>query len=517
MAASAQTLPPPADGPAAPAAPGLIQVCQPIEITGLGTEDVQSAAFSPDGSTLYAHVQEPAIDLGALVLGQRLWILGGLLLALTLVTLVRARRVLNRPQSAGVLYCRRCNYDLSGHAQSGSSSTGAPRSPACPECGTTLEGRHIVRGRTRRARLVWTAGAWVVLTGLFAGAATPRVARRAAPAIEGWTSTALARLATDRGWTSLQRRIRNFDRVVIVDVKTERAVRTLFRRSCTSYTDIAISPDGRLLIMNGPGDTAAAYSTSTGRRVRSVALPGNRQYEITAATVCGWSNDGSTAFIPWFDRGTAVGGVVAWNLLTGTSPVLFSTPGYKDPDRPWGWGRQFLRLGNAEPARFVSWPSFMEAFPTKTFVLRYHAPGLPDREFSPSPKPEWQSRPAASPDGTTLYVPTQPFGLSAFDTRTDERLGTLPTLNSINHPLALDGAGRRLVMAGQPIQVRDVIDRRWVARLDLPPGLYAPKPAISKDGRTIAAACQGPRRTPATPGSFTHELILWKLDEPGTP
>ena len=78
------------------------------------------------------------------------------------------RRAARRPQTAGKLYCRRCNYDLTPVA-------GARAPGTCPECGPTAKRRPPASGRSALRRLAApmallapaiVAGVWWASTGV---------------------------------------------------------------------------------------------------------------------------------------------------------------------------------------------------------------------------------------------------------------------------------------------------------------------------------------------------------------
>lgn len=485
----------------------------------LGVEETLSAAFASDGRSIYAHIHEPTIDLWRLLFVPRR-IIGGVVMGIIfLMTAMQARRIVKRRQRLGHLYCRRCNYDVGTQAGSAAPSGSATAAVSdgkpearCSECGLDLAARPPKPGRRTRSRLALPIGLLVVLAGLYAYVCTPWFARHHWSRVQSWTSPWLARFAERHDVWYLKKQIRESDRVIEVDLETGRAIRTVLRRNSRTYGRLSISPDGKTLVMDGPAsESATAFRVSSGSRLGAAVMPGWVQHSPGLPATVGWSGDSRTAYIAWFDRDKNIGGVSAWNLKTGSARELFRTPGFKRLDSRLSYGRLFARLGSDEPPRFVSWPNFMEAHPTKTFKVRVHGENQPEREFSPTPMPSSMSEPAITPDGRTMFFPVG-FGESivGIDTATGGTIGTLSTNpGGGNETIDIDGAGRRMVIDGDPLVVRDIVDRRWVARLVEPTGLYGPRPSISRDGQWVAAVMQ---KDITSPRQYGHDLVLWKID-----
>ncbi len=128
--------------PSLPAAPdSALPTLDPARVIDLPMRSewsgVDALAFSPSGQTLFALQPVPAINLWAAYV---VWywpeIFAGATTLAGLFFLVMLRRILKRPRTPGLPYCRACNYCLHHSV-----------SPRCPECGVALDAKSPVRGR----------------------------------------------------------------------------------------------------------------------------------------------------------------------------------------------------------------------------------------------------------------------------------------------------------------------------------------------------------------------------------
>ena len=241
-----------------------------------------------------------------------------------------------------------------------------------------------------------------------------------------------------------------------------------------------------------------------------------------ADSVIGFSADGRTAYVQWLDDVNVLSGVTAWDLSTGSSRVLVNTPAYSYPvsGRQFPVGREFLPRSGREGS-FVSWPTFMELYNTKSCLLRLHEAGAIEfGTVKPDPMPDYNFRPVLSPDGNTMYyISTYGRWLVGVDLVRGEPIGKLALGMGAWSTLACSADGRILAVPSHgAVLVRDTVAKSWVARLEHPSDVYAPRPWVSPDGRWVAAVCQknvSPQGTTVAPGSrgagFTHELTIWDL------
>lgn len=490
-------------------------------------DGVRSVAFSPDGGTLYVHYEVGAIDVWPIVVFYWPEWVGALVALGTVAALWCVVRVSRRPQVKGAPHCRACNYDLSAHAGvRGAGERGGFEGAAgakCPECGVGLDVRRPRRGRGMARRLAPAVGAWVVLVGAYAGVwaaawASGGVREGAASRWVSLPSTALADYAEARSIGWMRRLKQPCDRVVAVDPRTGERVRVVTTRASRTFTNLCVSPDGGSLFLTDGDRTVVRIGVESGREKGRFVAPGAVTVNVRADAVIGFSGDGGTAYVQWVDRDGAVSGVSAWAMGTGASETLVRETAYSSesaPGRRFPYGRLF-RVLDGEGKRVLSWPQFMESYGTKTFVLRVHEAGEV-RAFSPRPLPGWDADPVVTSDGKVAFF-SKGAGVGGailgVDLERGEMIGVLRSawMDTIGEDLALSADGRLLAAAGMTggVFVRDVEAKRWVARLRVPEGLYAPRLAFSPDGRWLAAVCQKGQQ-----GAFTHEVVLWEVGGEG--
>lgn len=122
----------------APAAPLVLQPTQTFQ-TGPLSIGTPIVAASPDGRAVFLLTSEKSVNLwkSLVYLSPELLIGFGLLAAILVM-----RRVARRPQMLGEWHCRRCNYLLKNHF-----------GDRCPECGSPLSPRTVMRGARRNVRI----------------------------------------------------------------------------------------------------------------------------------------------------------------------------------------------------------------------------------------------------------------------------------------------------------------------------------------------------------------------------
>ncbi len=469
---------------------------------------VHSAVFSADGKSVFVDVAIQPVDAwGALVY---LWpeVLGGVVLIATLLAAFLLVRVARRRRRAGVPYCRKCNYDLTGQSQG-----------RCPECGVETTSVAPVIGRPFMRRVGPMLAIWLVLASGYGAMWAFRLPRSgSASRWLNWPSERLAREADARqiGW--LQKWKCSGEKVVEVDLATGKVTRTIAVRTVASYMDMSLTPDGRSVVLAGV-QGLSLVDVRSGRERAQVHLPGEPMVDVHGEQVLGYSLDGKTAYVHWVGRQDGICGVSAWNLETGAATTIVKTSAYHDPRANGGiYGRRFLRVGREEPPRFISVPTFMESFGSKSFVVRVHgADGSSEKSFDLGTAVDCSATPAITPDGGSMFLTGQyGHGILGFVPTTGESLGrlNLPMQNAWDTP-ALNAPGTLLAVPSHgPIELRDTTKKAWVASLRVPSQLIAPRPGFSEDGKWLLAVCQiygGPGAMPLSRN--THELLIWKLPE----
>lgn len=488
-------------------------------------ERIRSIAFAPDREVLYVHYTVRVIDAWSLLVHYWPELLGGVVAVATLLLLIVAWRIRRRTQTKGAPHCRRCNYDLSPQiARDTDNRFAVPDGSRCPECGVILTKRRPIRGRLTVRRVAPLLVTWLTLAGAYGAmhlAGLPRDGR--ASTWYDLSSSLLAEFATDRNIAFLRPRVVRGDRIVEVRLATGETARTVATRRSETWSELAVTPDGAGLILRGDEfGTLQLISTRTGRRLARVTLPEpDSPLASRNRSVIGFSPDGTTAYVQWAGRVKAICGVSAWNLRTGELSTVAQTASYIDHSiaPPAPYGRPFLLRGGVStgPAQFLSIPSFIEAYSTEQFILRFHdQPSTGDERPLPiNPSPDPSQDPALSSDGCLLFVVSQlEDEIFSVDLQSREIVATLSSggaSHRFHSHLLLSNDSRLLLVGAYPatLLVRDINTERWLAALQYPADLYAPTPSISPDNRWVAAIVQGPSNSTG----FRHELVIWNLAE----
>jgi hypothetical protein len=497
----------------------LTQPTHVMDFSDVG--DLYSAALSPDGSLLYVLVHGAFVDVGAVV--AQYWpewgAAGAGLLALPLL-IVFIRR-LRREQRDGEPYCRRCNYNLSART---------PDQSRCPECGVELAKRTPVRGRRAWKRAAPWLAALLVVLGAYGALWAFRVPRGAAWLNPGWASASALKLVDRKGLEWLKQYRKQGDVVIEVDASTGERRRTVCGRASSTYFHLVMTPDGSgFYLIRADGNGVDLISTRTGaaRATFQPAPPmrlspakgapsrGDFCSEVGGNAIIGHTADGSAILSYWSDS-SAVASATVWNPATGEVTHVASTPAYIDnrSGRSYCTGRQFVRVGRVEPVQVISVPLFMEAFPTKSFEVRWfdwagNQTRTVDLKTTVSP----HGLPAVMPDGQ-LAIFAEQYGKSliSLDLNTGEEAGRvdLDNIGLLSPVLAPDGI--RLLVGGmrgmRAIQVRDVQRREWTSSLASPTGFYGPRAITSPTAGRAAAVFQGPQKGPA---KWTFCAAIWDI------
>lgn len=134
----------------------MVQTISAAHQVDLGPAGAAAVAVARDGSVVYVAQAVDAFSPWAWAVYRWPEVLGALVGLGVLLAVVVTWRVRRRPRRAGVMYCRRCGYEL----------IGTPEGRPCPECGRATTARARVRGR---ARLLRVAPAWSVALALLVG------------------------------------------------------------------------------------------------------------------------------------------------------------------------------------------------------------------------------------------------------------------------------------------------------------------------------------------------------------
>ena len=501
-------------------------------------DGVQSIAFSPDGRYVYVHRFVRVINVWAVILQYWPKVMGGLLVLLTILLLFRVKRIWARPQASGTQYCRKCNYNLSSHSsvvgEGATQRVVVMKDARCPECGVELRLRTPCRGRSGIRRVAMVGCMWLTTAMALGGLYLFEVLRDVS-GVDGpfWPSTDLVRVADRLAPSRLGDLIDRANQVFEVDVISGEILRTVVIAQEYSFTPITMAPDGRTLFIQGPGpNDVSRYAISDGRMLSSVTYPGKTSISPSSggdSAAIGFSPNGGTAYVQWFDKDRVVNGVSAWNLAGGTLETIVETAAYRDPKNSSVWTRHFLTCPGPGPPQFLSVPNFMEAFSTKTYRIRRHIPGQADYvEYEPEPRLASHGQAAITPDGQLFINNSEDVeNLVLIDLLTGETDAVIPApsdefLNFTRNVISPDGA----ILASSSVKgvsLLNLKERRWIGTLEAPDGLIAGECYFSPDNRWLGVVFQktikgGTTKDPVTgiiyqtSDQFTHELVLWDMN-----
>lgn len=521
-------------GPVAP------QIEPVVDITFAEADDVGAVLFLPGGDRAIVQLRADAVDAWAALTHWWPEGLGVIAAIVALIALWRIARVLRRRQRTGEPYCRKCNYNLSGHAArletvakaadaeadgtemaraeaGGASARTAGDEVRCPECGIDLAERPPRRGRATWRRLAPAAAVLVLVVGGYGGlhvAGSAAGARRSMMA--GWLSMPSLRaeaLRTGRGWTWMDPYRSSFDLLLEVDVTTGEVMRRVVLRDSSTYFTPAISPDGTLMALGAGQGGIDLVEVDTGR-TRATLEYGDDVFSEPHRTVV-FGPEGQWLYVAFVKDGRDT--LARWNWQSGEREELTSFPAYVR-SRPGGGPsmpvvRRYALLHRTEGLRILAAPSFSEAYDTDLYDLRIF-----DEAGTELARHEIDGAgpiggPVVTPDGARAFLQGGPTSIIGFDLEAGESLGVLSAgMHALWDDRAISSDGRLLAVAATSgtILVRDVERKQWVAMLRHDPNLIAPNLWFSPDGRWLAANPFA-RNSGAAGGGYVHHLLIFDL------
>lgn len=485
----------------------------------------QAVVFHPDGKRAYGLFHVETVDIWKLAVHYWPEVLG-LILALVAIPLtILGLRAIRRPQRTSEPYCPRCNYHLVGHPALSRIGKYEPGDPEvrCPECGVNLDRRRPVNGVAtwKRAALpVCVLALLVSGYGLMWAMRLPRTG--VATTWVNWTSAWLFEEAHERQWTQILNQFRTRGDVITeFDVATGHTKRVLYRSSRDTQFPPLLTADGSMMLVAGPIPLSLSrISTETGKRLGSVQpIPASTgaTWDPFAPPLIGFSARGDHAYVSVTDQQVFSGRLLAWDLRTDQLTPVLMTEANKSVSRPSK--RKFAVLPEENGPRFLSVPGFREAYDTQTFTLKVHSASGEERLIQ-GRKDIRPSAPAiVTPDGTAAFFSCGIVGVVGYDIESGRELGLLEPgwRDDPEEHLALSPDGRLLAVpcASGSILLRDLKDRRWVARLEHGDQLFAQRPVFSPNGHRLGATCQrqlpGPSNAIPPRGIYPFEIVVFDL------
>jgi len=127
-------------------------------------------------------------------------------------------------------------------------------------------------------------------------------------------------------------------------------------------------------------------------------------------------------------------------------------------------------------------------------------------------------RPEFLPDGSLFFLMVSDGrAVAGYDASSLELVGKVTVPGGGGwEPVTVRPDGRLMLVPGaRGIYVRDLVEKKWLARLDHPADCYAPRSfTFSDDSLTIGAVFQSDGRNPASSSpAFVFKLAVWVLPE----
>ncbi len=464
--------------------------------------NLSGVVVSPDGSRVYALVNSPTIDVGALGNEYVRPVADIAAAILTLILLVLIWRAARRRVNVNSRYCVRCDYDLTTLLHH-------DRPPThCPECGADLSQRRPVAGQRLIRRtlglvvllaLVMSAYGWYVWKGSHW---YPR------PIPEGrWASTALYEYGTAHGVAWPPRVEADGDLLLEIDASTGATSRSIAQRPSRTFWDLTYNPLAKGVYLKS-GDGVDLVAVEDGRVIAHLPdADGTPGFPLAI----GHAAEPSRVYLDLVSAPTGEAQLVEWNWSDGARTQLAAVA--RPPGTRIHGDRHFASIP-AAPRGFLHYGKFQE-------------PGMISAGLSVvllgeqrGPLSETKLRdlnedaiPAITSDGSTLFALGKGgFGVCGFslpslaETATFSG-GTFAGARSV----ALRPDGIMAVPGENGIMIRDVGAKKWVLMLTYSPTEYAPRSfSFSQDGLTLAAVMQS-GGVSGGPANVTFKLGVWKL------
>lgn len=284
-----------------------------------------------------------------------------------------------------------------------------------------------------------------------------------------------------------------------------------------------MAPDGRHLVIASDPTTLRWVEAKSGRVKRTITA---RELRTSHNSDCivGFESrqEGTWVYFAEASRADERSRLVRWNPRTGEQVVVIDEPATSvaPPANapPTVFARKYALLHWPEGVATVSAPDFMSADRGGgAYPLTIRAPegtgGAILRTIPIKDDFVMMSPLVATHDGSSVFLTAMSRGIIGVDARTGEELGRLTAglLDNIGDVFAISAEGTHLLVPvfRESIMVRDMAQRRWVARLKYPEPFIAPWVSSSRDGRWVAAVpfkAMGGRA-----GPYVRELFLYDV------
>lgn len=319
----------------------ILPIVEPLALDLPSNYTTSQVAVSADGSTAYAVVLVPAVDIGALVDRTiHFWLtpIAAISLVLAIGRLVRVRA---SPERVGERHCRACGYNVNGVTEAAK----------CPECGIGFDKRRPRIGRRTWRRIavptVVILAAIIGCVAFWTLRGTPRKIFRSLDLLSPWAMKVLEAdgWLVPASWTARQKSY------LAIDSATggHRAFRHGRENGIAAIA--ALGNDEVVLVDD---DAFVFVDGKRGKTGKTLKLPG-----FVPLVFDGWDPNSSLPgeCLVQFETapnspGTNNGRLVAWSPVAGTWRVLVETPWDPTPNTTSGW-HGFLRVPGEQTARYM--------------------------------------------------------------------------------------------------------------------------------------------------------------------
>lgn len=478
--------------------------------------DIRSVAFSPDDSQVFVHAIVPYLDAWDAAVFFWPEILGSISVILIAILAIRMFQVRRRPRTAGLRYCRQCNYCLEG--------IDLTKEQRCPECGVTLDARRgVALGRSLWQRMSVPSVLFVMANLPLAFLIAGKTSRDSA-LLQGWLDVPTRRfvrpIMQSPMWASLsQATIRSGDLVRSIDPRTGQTIRTVCMRGRDTRWTMAMSPSGDSIFLGGmDGPTSITrIDAETGEETASIdtglvaTLPQMRHVIYVSPDGHDVYIAGSTA-----DLSTSIR---RWNWYTGELQTIFEEPSPHAVD--WTGEIQIVAIPDSPLPRFaigISDPQSSRAFRVR--VLGVGGELQQQRSFATASMLDlWRIRPMTE-RGSPVLVLSQPGGRHRITWNLVTGGETLVENDVIpfgpdHWDLSSDGS--LLVVPpkdGGDVSVFASHLTEPICVLSIPSDVFGPMPTISRTGRWIAITALRdltPSEILATGERYGHDVMLYDI------
>lgn len=296
-------------------------------VTLPGGFSVFSIVFSGDSNRLFAEVNWNEVNVWTVLVYFWPEVLGLLVGAFTILSVVVVARIIRTPRRPGVPYCRRCNYCLEALA-----------ADRCPECGTALVGKQTVLGRTLLRRLPLPASAGMLAALGYASLWVLHVGRtNALSDLVSWPSSRLYDWAKDHHLALLLQASPVHRTIAEIDVVSGAVTRSAFEPGGCWEMPLAVTPRGHELLFTDRLGRLALIDQNTHQVLRTLMRPDGRlgcgsKWGTGWHRVAGFSPDASTVYVSFWRDDDMAASLIGWNLTTGESQEVLT--GLASPNNP---------------------------------------------------------------------------------------------------------------------------------------------------------------------------------------